>query len=323
MADTAAHLVDHVLPHAPVRQWVLSFPFRIRFLLASSPRLCAAVRGIFTRTLLGWLEQRALAADDEGSTRSRSTDSAPAARREPELAARSGAGIFAQRFGSALNLNLHVHALLLDRAFVSPSERLAPRFQPAAPLTDAEVAELVEQLARRITRYLERRAACRASTRPSTVTSRPRTRRRSSNNCAPRRSKAAPRSRPRAPRRSRAWAGAGDARALGTANSLDRPRCLRTATPASLTSARREWQFVGFRPFCSCLPESDLFHSPRGAQGRRNRLPCPLLSVPVCSCPRFSGRDSLRVQNYDRRPPEQKVSGSNPPGRTTFSQGKR
>lgn len=24
MAETAAHLVDHVLPHLPVRQWVLS-----------------------------------------------------------------------------------------------------------------------------------------------------------------------------------------------------------------------------------------------------------------------------------------------------------
>jgi len=44
----------------------------------------------------------------------------------------------------------------LFRPFVSPSGRLAPRFRPAAPLTDADVAELVEQLARRITRYLER-----------------------------------------------------------------------------------------------------------------------------------------------------------------------
>jgi len=74
MADTAAHLVDHVLPHAPVRHWVLSFPFCIRFLLASSPRMCAAV-------------------------------------------------VFAQRFGSALNLILHFHALVLDGAFVSPGER--------------------------------------------------------------------------------------------------------------------------------------------------------------------------------------------------------
>jgi hypothetical protein len=114
MADTAEHLVDHVLPHAPVRQWVLSFPFRIRFLLASSPRLCAAVRGIVTRTLLGWLEQRALAAAAaERSARSRSTESA-----------RSGAVIFAQRFGSALNLNLHFRAFVLDGAFASPSERL-------------------------------------------------------------------------------------------------------------------------------------------------------------------------------------------------------
>ena len=30
MADTAAHLVDRVLPQAPVRQWVLSLPFSLR-----------------------------------------------------------------------------------------------------------------------------------------------------------------------------------------------------------------------------------------------------------------------------------------------------
>ena len=31
MADTAAHLVDRVLPGVPVRQWVLSLPFALRF----------------------------------------------------------------------------------------------------------------------------------------------------------------------------------------------------------------------------------------------------------------------------------------------------
>jgi hypothetical protein len=86
----------------------------------------------------------------------RSLVAPPAARCELKFAARSGAVIFAQRFGSALNLNLHFHALQLDGAFVSLSERLAPSFQPAAPLSDADVADLVEQLARRITRYLER-----------------------------------------------------------------------------------------------------------------------------------------------------------------------
>jgi hypothetical protein len=27
MTDTAAHLIDHVFPRAPARQWVLSLPF--------------------------------------------------------------------------------------------------------------------------------------------------------------------------------------------------------------------------------------------------------------------------------------------------------
>ncbi|MBM4252029.1 MAG: hypothetical protein FJ146_08665 [Deltaproteobacteria bacterium] len=30
MAESVKHLVDHVLPHAPYRQWVLTFPFRGR-----------------------------------------------------------------------------------------------------------------------------------------------------------------------------------------------------------------------------------------------------------------------------------------------------
>ena len=34
MADTAAHLVDRVIPHVPVRQWVLSLPYALRYRLA-------------------------------------------------------------------------------------------------------------------------------------------------------------------------------------------------------------------------------------------------------------------------------------------------
>src|SRR4029450_7982464 len=33
MADTAAHLVDRVFPQVPVRQWVLSLPFALRYRL--------------------------------------------------------------------------------------------------------------------------------------------------------------------------------------------------------------------------------------------------------------------------------------------------
>ena len=34
MADTAARLTDEVLPRVPVRQWVLSLPYEIRYRLA-------------------------------------------------------------------------------------------------------------------------------------------------------------------------------------------------------------------------------------------------------------------------------------------------
>ena len=33
MAQTAAHLVEHVFPHLPVRQWVLSVPKRLRYFM--------------------------------------------------------------------------------------------------------------------------------------------------------------------------------------------------------------------------------------------------------------------------------------------------
>ncbi len=45
MADSAALLVDDVLPHEPMRQWVLSVPFPLRFLIASQPAVMGKVAG--------------------------------------------------------------------------------------------------------------------------------------------------------------------------------------------------------------------------------------------------------------------------------------
>ncbi|MFV2008199.1 MAG: transposase zinc-binding domain-containing protein [Longimicrobiales bacterium] len=43
MVETAAHLVDHVLPPLPVRQWVLSVPKRLRPFLHHNPAIASAV----------------------------------------------------------------------------------------------------------------------------------------------------------------------------------------------------------------------------------------------------------------------------------------
>jgi hypothetical protein len=60
MADTAAWLVDRVIPEqAPVRQWVLSLPYRLRVLCAYDPDACALVRRVLVRAVSGFYEGRA------------------------------------------------------------------------------------------------------------------------------------------------------------------------------------------------------------------------------------------------------------------------
>ena len=51
MAELAAHLTDHVLPHLAGRQWVLSLPKRLRPFLHRNPDIAGAVLRIFLRTV--------------------------------------------------------------------------------------------------------------------------------------------------------------------------------------------------------------------------------------------------------------------------------
>jgi hypothetical protein len=90
MGERAAHLVDGVLGGLPVRQWVLTLPFRLRYRLSCDHRLCRAVLGVFVRALLGFAQRRARALGIRG---------------------RAGAAPAIQRCGSALNTNPHFHTL--------------------------------------------------------------------------------------------------------------------------------------------------------------------------------------------------------------------
>ena len=59
VADTAAHLVDGVLPAAPVRQWVLSLPFALRYRLTYDASLVQAVLDVFVRSVFASLRRHA------------------------------------------------------------------------------------------------------------------------------------------------------------------------------------------------------------------------------------------------------------------------
>lgn len=90
MAESAAPLVDEVLPEQPIRQWVLSIPFQLRFLFTSRSELMGRVLGIIYRAISTHLIQKT------GFTRK---------------TAQTGAVTLIQRFASALNLNVHFHML--------------------------------------------------------------------------------------------------------------------------------------------------------------------------------------------------------------------
>jgi hypothetical protein len=137
MADTAAHLVDRVFPDVPVRQWVLTVPHRLRYLLAHDPGLVTAVYGVFTRTVFAAMKRRA---------------AVPSGCRM-----QCGAVTFIQRFGSSLNLNVHYHLLAIDGVYLDGGSGRAPEFVPVAPPSDAEIAEITVRLSRRIQRLMTRR----------------------------------------------------------------------------------------------------------------------------------------------------------------------
>ena len=150
MAERAAHLVDHVLPVVPVRQWVLSLPHRLRYLLAWDHALCRAVTGVFVRAVLGSLRRRARRRGAPDGRPSTDAQGAPS-----RVEGRGGAVAIIQRFGSALNLNVHVHALVLDGVYVE--DDMALRFHACDPPTDDEMDRLLGTIERRLHRLLARR----------------------------------------------------------------------------------------------------------------------------------------------------------------------
>jgi hypothetical protein len=137
MAESAAHLVDHVLPWVPVRQWVLSFPWALRYVLARRPALCGAVRRVFLRAVFSFYRARGASVGAPNG--------------------RTGAVNRIQRFGSALNLNVHFHALVLDGVYTAASPFARPEFHEAPELTEEGVRDLVEAIRARVLRLLRTR----------------------------------------------------------------------------------------------------------------------------------------------------------------------
>ncbi len=142
VANTAAHLVDRVLPAVPVRQWVLSLPWELRALAAFKADVLSALARIFVESIFarhqGWAKGQGL-----GQTP-------------------TGAVTHVQRFGSSINLNVHFHVMVLDGVFTR-DERGRLVFHRAPPPTRAELDLVVRRVHGQATAWLARKGHLRAS----------------------------------------------------------------------------------------------------------------------------------------------------------------
>ena len=127
-SEAAVHLIDNVLPHAPYRQWVTTFPHALRYWMAASRKLTSNVHQLVTAMITRYYIN---AAEERGI-------------KDPQ----AGGVTFVQRFGSALNLNVHFHTIVLDGVFSVGGP--TPVFYQLRGPTDEELADIVEAVAHNV-----------------------------------------------------------------------------------------------------------------------------------------------------------------------------
>ncbi len=115
----------------------MSLPFSLRYRLAYDAQLVRDVLQIFVRAVFASIRRRA---------------GIPASDRR----ARCGAVTFVQRFGDALNLNVHFHTLALDGIYVADDVGHLTFRRVGSP-SNVEVARVAKRVSRGVARLLERR----------------------------------------------------------------------------------------------------------------------------------------------------------------------
>jgi hypothetical protein len=142
----ALTLVEHVLPDVPLRQFVATVPFPLRFPLAFDGKLLTQVVRIFIDTVAANYRKRLA---------------------ERGIAdGKHGAVAVIQRANSDLRTNPHVHAIFLDGLFAKDRDGKGFMFHPAPAPTQPDIEDMVERASKRILRFLQRRGVISLVTAP-------------------------------------------------------------------------------------------------------------------------------------------------------------
>ncbi len=140
MEEGATWLVERILPPVPLRQWVLSLPKALRYLLAYDGKLCRAVAATALAEVFRYQRLRARRTMGLQSTRQ----------------AHVGGMVAVQRFGGALNLNVHFHALVLDGVYVLDAFG-SPSFCELPPPSLDDLNHVAARIAKSVMKLLGRK----------------------------------------------------------------------------------------------------------------------------------------------------------------------
>ncbi|MEE9386306.1 MAG: transposase [Nannocystaceae bacterium] len=115
-----------MIPRVPVRHWVLGVPPNWRAALSADATLCRKL----TRAFIDSVSSEVTAQSGV----------------QPDEPTRCGAAAVVHRFGSRLDLNVHVHALVLDGVYRRSCESELAVFIPAEPPTGAHLRRIAARV---------------------------------------------------------------------------------------------------------------------------------------------------------------------------------
>jgi hypothetical protein len=131
MVETAANLIENVIPRVPVRQFVMSFPMRIRHYLETH-----AILQSLLKIVVDEIRKRVIICSPDAAN------------------AQIGAVSFIQHFGNALNVHPHFHILVADGIFSGAGEDLLFH---AAMLAPDDIADIQDCIQKRVLKFFGKR----------------------------------------------------------------------------------------------------------------------------------------------------------------------
>ena len=133
MAQTSLNLTDYVLPNIQYRQWVLSIPIVLRYVMARDSTILTKVQRVLVKAIRSYFRRQA--------------------RKEGIRDAEIGVISVIQLFGGSVNLNPHFHLVVSDGFFYKNNKGVMT-FKPLKPPVEGDIAHINKKIHKKVNAML-------------------------------------------------------------------------------------------------------------------------------------------------------------------------